>query len=111
MSCLKRYRQQATGGTLVKRDGRRVQGKFTKVAEPKPAPVAKPSPVADPSKPSKLSAEWYMENWGLNDWNTSGWHGGGQMPIRNLKQKTRPSRSRHHETRRAHPSLLKVRAG
>ena len=96
----------AKGGTLVKKDGRRIKG-GTELAPVKPRRKT-PTPDPDASdKVTRLSVEWFMENWGLNDWNERGWNGGGQMPIRNLVQKTRPSKSRHHCTRRAHPSLLK----
>lgn len=55
-----------------------------------------------------IDVHWFMDNMGLNNWNERGWHGGGQIPIRNLKQRSRPSKARHWRTRQAHPSLLRV---
>lgn len=99
----------AAGGTLVKRDGTRIRKDTetgTLVASVQQEKRQRPT---EPEGQCSLPVEFFMENWGLNDWNERGWNGGGQIPIRNLKQKTRPSKARHHTTRKAHPSLLKVR--
>jgi len=99
----------AAGGTLVKRNGKRIRRDAETGTLVASTPTETPSRPTEPEGEVTIPTEWFMENWGLNDWNERGWHGGGQIPIRNLKQKTRPSKARHHTTRKAHPSLLKVR--
>ena len=61
-----------------------------------------------PARTNRIDMSYWMDAFGQDTYNTRGLGGGGQMPIRNMKQATRPRKVRHRATRFAHPSLLRV---
>lgn len=86
----------AQGGRLVKR------------SDPEHSQVVQDAGAVFKPKHVDIPTDWYIDSMGLNEYNTRGLYGGGQTPIRNLFQRTRPSKATHWRTKRAHPNLLRV---
>lgn len=59
-----------------------------------------------PAARNQIKLSYWMDAFGQDTYNERGLGGGGQMPIRNMKQARRPRKANHRATRYAHPSLL-----
>jgi len=81
----------AAGGKLVKKGSRPIK--------------------AQAETSTKKTSIFTPEEWAERlapGWDERGWHGGGECKIRNMKQKTRPSKGNTWRGRQAHPNILRL---